>query len=117
MGCTQPERIAAGTGVVPGRVISSSCTRLGRKIPAPKWCQSAYVGEVNRQERSLNLKRSILIGSSDSRLLVLADNEVFVAVPHDLERIVRIHHVDPFAEEFRSSGCAPCENDGTEQAD
>lgn len=72
------------------------------------------VGELRGQERPLNLKSSILVDSSHSRLLVLADNEVFVAVPHDLERIVRILRVDPFAEEFRSPGCAPCEGDGTE---
>jgi hypothetical protein len=75
------------------------------------------VDEVRGKERSLNLKSSILIYSSHAWLLFLADNEVFVAVPFDLERIVRILRVDPFAEEFRSSGCAPCEGDGAEQAD
>jgi len=74
------------------------------------------IGEFRGQKRPLNLKSSIFVDSSHSQLLVLADNEVFVAVPCDLERIVWILRVDPAAVEFRSPGCVPCEGNGTEQA-
>lgn len=75
------------------------------------------VGELRGQERALNLKSSILVDSSHSRLLIRTDNEVFVAVPCDLKRIVRILGIDPLAEEFRSSGSASYEGDGSEQVD
>ena len=64
-----------------------------------------------------NTKSSIPIDSSNSRLLVPANNEKFVTVPCDLESIVLVFHVDPAAKKFRSPGSASCEDGGTDQAD
>jgi hypothetical protein len=103
-------------GIGPARSILPLVLNLAEESRCQNGVSPLDVGEVRGQEQSLNLKSSILIGSSNSRLLVLADNEVFVAVPCDLERIVWILRVDPAAVEFRSPGCVPCEGNGTEQA-
>jgi hypothetical protein len=59
-----------------------------------------YVGQICGQQRSFYLKSSILIDSSNSRLLALANDKVFVAISDDLKGVVGILRVDPFAQEL-----------------
>ena len=104
-------------GVAPARSSLPLVFDLAKESRCQNGVGPLDIGEVRGEERSLHLKSSILIDRSHSRLLARADNEVFVTVPGDLERIGWIFRVDPFAEELRSPGCAPCEGDGTEQAE
>lgn len=94
MGCTRPERIGAGPGIAPARSFLPLVFDLAEESRCQNGVGPLDVGEVRGQERPLNFKSSIIIGRSHSRLLVLADNEVFVTVPGDLERIVGILCVD-----------------------
>ena len=117
MGCTRPKRLEAGPGVAP----ACSFVPLVLDLAEESRCQDGVglldVGEVRVQGRSLDLESSILIDGFHPCLLLLAGNEVRVAVPRDLERIVLVLRVHPAAEEFRSLGCAPGEGDETKQAD
>ena len=117
MGYTRPGRIGAGPGVAPARSFLPLVLDLAEESRCQNGVGPLDVSEVRGQERSLHLKSCILIYNSDCRLLVLSGNEVFVAVPRDLEGIVWILRVDPFAKVLRSPGCAPSEGDGTEQED
>ena len=89
---------------------------IGPKNPCPRMV-SFCLTYVRFADRSAPLisRAPVLIDGSHSRLLVLTDNEVFVAIPHDLKHILWILRVDPVAEEFRSSGLAPNKGDDAEQ--
>jgi len=114
MGRTLPERTGGGPGVFRARSFLPLVFDRAEESRPHNGVGPLDVGELGGYERSLDLKSSILIDGSHSWLLVRADYEVFVAVPYDLERIVRILGIDPAADEFRPPGCASCESDRTE---
>jgi hypothetical protein len=114
MGHALPERTGDGAGVVPARSFQPLVLDLAEEARCRNRVSPLDISEFRGKKRSLNLKSSILIDGSHSWLLVRADDEVFVAVPRDLERIVWILRVDPLPKEFRSSGCTSCEDGGTE---
>ena len=62
------------------------------------------VGEIRRQERSLDLKCTILVDGSE--LSLLADDKEFVAITDNLKTVVWVCGVDPPAEKLRSRGSA-----------
>lgn len=116
-GRTRPERTGAGPEVVPARSFLPLVLDLAEESRTHNGVGQFDIGEVRRQKCALNLESSIPIDSSNSRLLVPANNEKFVTVPCDLESIVLVFHVDPAAKKFRSPGSASCEDGGTDQAD
>ena len=62
------------------------------------------VGEIRRQERSFDLKSTILIDGSG--FSTLADDKEFVAIADNLKTVVWVCFVDPPAKELRSGGSA-----------
>ena len=84
-------------GIGPARSFMSLVLDLAEESRCQNGVSPLDVGEVHGQEQPVALKSSILIYSSHFRLRVLGDNEVFVTVPQDLERIVWIFRVDPSA--------------------
>jgi hypothetical protein len=114
---TRPERIGAGPEVFPARSFLPLVFDLAEESRTHNGAGLFDAGEVWRQKCALNLESSIPIDSSNFRLLVLANNEKFVAVMCHVERIVSVFHVDPTAEEFRFPGSESCEGGGTDQAD
>lgn len=101
----------------PTLIISAAVFDLAPKTRCQNRVGALDVSEVRGQERRLDLESSVFIDSPHWRFLVRANNEIFVAVPCDLKGVAWILGVHPFAQEFRSSGCATREDDDNEQVD